>query len=229
MRLAILGLLALATLTPPSRAQVPVFTTTPENSSIKFFVKASVALTGNFDTWDATLKFSSPDVTTAVLDIKIQAATVSTGSGVKDKKLKSKDFFDVEQNPLITFHSTKVVQTGPDTFDVVGDFSIRGVSKPETLKLTVEGKGTGKGTIKGTMAFDRKDYGIDGGIPFIKIADRVEVNYNIRPNYLHQNPVESRLAKDPNPTHSRQPTQSFAWMSTSAAKAAPSPTRERHG
>jgi len=182
MRLAILGLLALATLTPPSRAQVPVFTTTPENSSIKFFVKASVALTGNFDTWNATLKFSSPDVTTAVLDIKIQAATVSTGSGVKDKKLKSKDFFDVEQNPQITFHSTRVVQTGPDTFDVVGDFSIRGVSKPETLKLTVEGKGTGKGTIKGTMAFDRKDYGIDGGIPFIKIADRVEVNVDLKVN-----------------------------------------------
>jgi polyisoprenoid-binding protein YceI len=169
-------------LTPPSRAQVPVFATTPANSSIKFFVKASVALTGNFDTWDATLKFSSPDVTTAVLDIKIQAATVSTGSGVKDKKLKSKDFFDVEQNPQITFHSTRVVQTGPETFDVIGDFSIRGVSKPETLKLTVEGKGTGKGTIKGTMAFDRKDYGINGGIPFIKIADRVEVNVDLKVN-----------------------------------------------
>jgi polyisoprenoid-binding protein YceI len=182
MRLAILGLLALATLAPPSRAQVPVFVTTPEDSSIKFYVKASVALTGNFHTWDATLKFSSPDVTTAVLDIKIQAAAVSTGSDVKDKKLRSKDFFDVEQNPLITFHSTKVVQTGPDTFDVVGNFSIRGVSKPETLKLTVEGKGTGKGTIKGTMAFDRKDYGIDGSIPFIKIADRVEVNVDLKVN-----------------------------------------------
>jgi len=182
MRLAILGLLALATLAPPSRAQVPVFVTTPNDSSIKFYVKASVALTGNFHTWDATLKFSSPDVTTAVLDIKIQAAAVSTGSDVKDKKLRSKDFFDVEQNPLITFHSTKVVQTGPDTFDVVGNFSIRGVSKPETLKLTVEGKGTGKGTIKGTMAFDRKDYGIDGSIPFIKIADRVEVNVDLKVN-----------------------------------------------
>jgi polyisoprenoid-binding protein YceI len=182
MRLAILGLLALATLTPPSRAQVPVFTTTPEDSSIKFFVKASVALTGKFNTWDATLKFSSPDVTTAVLDIKIQAATVSTGSGVKDKKLKSKDFFDVEQSPVITFHSTKIVQTGPETFDVVGDFSIRGVSKPETLKLTTEGKGTGKGTIKGTMAFDRKDYGINGSVPFIKIADRVEVDADLKVN-----------------------------------------------
>jgi polyisoprenoid-binding protein YceI len=182
MRLAILSLLAFSMLPTLGHAQVPVFETAPVDSAIKFYVKSSVSLVGNFDKWDATLTFTSSDVTTGVLDIKIQAATVSTGSGVKDKKLKSKDFFDVEQNPLITFRSTKVVQTGPYTFDVPGDFTIRGVSKPETLKLTVEGKGTGKGTIKGTMAFDRKDYGIDGSIPFIKIADRVEVNVDLKVN-----------------------------------------------
>ena len=158
-----------------SRAQVPVFKVTPEDSSIKFFVKASVALEGNFDKWDATLVYTSPDINTGVLDIKIQADTVNTGSGMKDGKLKSKDFFDVEQNPLITFHSSKVVQTGPNTFDIPGTFTIRGVSKPETLSLTVSGVGTGSGDIKGTMAFDRKDYGMNSGIPFIKIADHVEV------------------------------------------------------
>jgi len=142
-------------------------------------VKASVALTGNFDKWDATLVFTSTDVTTGVLDIKIQAASVNTGSGMKDDKLKSKDFFDVQQNPLITFHSTKIVQTGPNTFDIPGTFTIRGVSKPETLSLTVSGIGTGTGDIKGTMAFDRKNYGMDSGIPFIKIADRVEVNVSL--------------------------------------------------
>lgn len=184
MRLPLLCLLALVLLPTPSHAQVPVFETTPADSSIKFFVKASVALTGNFDKWSATLKFKSADVTTGVLDINIQSATVNTGSGMKDKKLKSKDFFNVEENPLITFHSSKVVQTGPDTFDVPGTFSIRGVSKPETLKLTVAGKGTGKGAIKGTMAFDRKDYGMDSGIPFVKIADHVEVNVDIRVNQI---------------------------------------------
>jgi polyisoprenoid-binding protein YceI len=180
MRLAILSLLAFAALMPRAQSQVPVFQTTPQDSAIKFYVKASVPLVGNFDKWDATLKFTSRDVTTGVLDIKIQAATVNTGSGLKDGKLKSKDFFDVEQNPYITFHSTKVVQTGPTTFDVVGTFTIRGVSKPETLKLNVEGKGTGNGAIKGIMAFDRKDYGMNSGIPFVKIADRVEVNVDLK-------------------------------------------------
>jgi len=164
----------------PTTQAVPVFEITPVESSIKFGVEASVAIKGNFAKWDATLTFASPDVTTGVLDIKIQAASVDTGSGMKNGKLKGKDFFDVNQNPLITFLSKKIVQTGPDTFEVDGDFTIRGVTKPEKLALTVTGKGTGSGTIKGIMAFDRKDYGMNKGIPFVTIANRVEVNVALK-------------------------------------------------
>jgi polyisoprenoid-binding protein YceI len=96
----------------PTTQAAPVFEITPVESSIKFDVEASVAIKGNFDKWDATLTFASPDVTTGVLDIKIQAASVDTGSGMKNRKLKGKDFFDVNQNPLITFLSKKIVQTG---------------------------------------------------------------------------------------------------------------------
>jgi polyisoprenoid-binding protein YceI len=179
--LALLPLLAAsALLSPPAQAQAPVFAISqPPQSAVKFSVKASVAIEGTFDKWDATLTFTSPDVTSGVLDIKIQAASVNTGSGMKNDKLKGKDFFDAEHDPLITFKSTKVVQTGPTTFDVPGTFTIRGVSKPETLTLTVSGVGTGSGTIKGTMAFDRKEFGMNSGIPFIKIADRVEVDISL--------------------------------------------------
>jgi len=99
---------------------------------------------------------------------------------MKNGKLKGKNFFDVKENPLIAFRSTKIVQTGPDAFEVDGDFTIRGVTKPEKLTLTVSGKGTGSGEIQGTMAFDRKDYGMNSGIPFIKIADRVEVTVAVK-------------------------------------------------
>jgi polyisoprenoid-binding protein YceI len=163
-----------------SRAQVPVFKITTEDSSIKFSVKASVAVNGTFDKWDAALTFTSTDVTTGVLDIKIQADSINTGSGMKDGKLKGKDFFDVKEDPSITFLSKKIVQTGPNTFDVQGDFTIRGASKPETLTLTVSGEGTGSGEIQGTMAFDRKDYGMTKGIPFVKIADTVEVTVDLK-------------------------------------------------
>jgi len=179
MRLTIVCLIASALFPSVSRAQAPIFAITPEESTVKFNVKASVAIEGKFEKWDATLTFTSPDVTTGVLDVKIQAATVNTGSGMKDDKLRGKDFFDVKQDPLITFHSSKIVQTGPTTFDVSGTFTIRGVTKSETLTLVVSGKGTGTGDIKGTMAFDRKDYGMNSGIPFIKIADRVEVTVDL--------------------------------------------------
>jgi polyisoprenoid-binding protein YceI len=185
MLLTVLGLAA-----PITRAQsAPVFAITPETSTITFFVKASIALEGNFEKWDATLTFSSPDVTTGVLDVKIQAASVNTGSGMKDGKLKSKDFFDVKKDPLITFHSTKIVQTGPHTFEVQGNFTIRGVTKPDTLMLTVEPEGKASGEIKGTMAFDRKDYGMDSGIPFIRIADRVEVTVALQAKRVSGPPV----------------------------------------
>ena len=159
---------------------VPVFEVVPVESSIRFNVKASLALQGTFDRWDATLKFASRDVTTGKLEIRIQAASVNTGSGMKNNKLKGKDFFYVEKNPAITFVSNKVVQTGPTSLEVDGDFTIRGVTKSEKLVLTITGKGTGDGTIQGTMAFDRKEYGMDKGIPFIKIADRVEVTVNLK-------------------------------------------------
>jgi|ERR1700693_3593364 len=161
-------------------ADVPVFKITPVKSTIKFAVKASVPIEGTFDKWDSTLTYTSAHVEDGVLDIKIQASSVNTGSGMKDGKLKSKDFFDVEQDPYITFRSSKIVQTGPNTFDIPGTFAIRGVSKPETLNLTATGtKGSGHGEIKGTMAFDRKEYGMNSGIPFIKIADRVEVTVDL--------------------------------------------------
>src|SRR5262245_56920073 len=179
--------------TDPAGAQapagVPVFKITPVESTIKFNVSASVAIEGTFDQWEASLTFTSPAAESAVLDVKIQAASVNTGSGLKDRTLKSDDFFNVDQDPLITFHSTQIVQTGPETFDVQGTFTIRGVSKPETLRLTLSGKGTGSGVITGTMAFDRKDYGMTSGIPLIKIADRVEVSVSLKGKRVSGPPV----------------------------------------
>jgi polyisoprenoid-binding protein YceI len=175
-----LCLLAFGGLPPASRAQVPVYEVTPVESTIRFGVESSVPIKGTFDKWDASIKFSSVDVTSGVLEVEIGADSVNTGSGMKNGKLRSKDFFDVKDFPMITFKSTKVVQTGPNTFGLEGDFTIRGVTKRETLTLTASGKGTTSGSIDGTMAFDRKDYGMTSNIPLIKIANRIEVNVNLK-------------------------------------------------
>jgi polyisoprenoid-binding protein YceI len=180
MKIAATIILALFGFLPAVWAQVPVYEVTPVESSIRFDVESSVPIKGTFGKWDASMTFASSDVRSGVLDIKIQADSVDTGSGMKNGKLKSKDFFDAKESPMITFKSTKVVQTGPNTFDLEGDFTIRGVTKTEKLTVTDNGKGTSSGTIAGTMAFDRKDYGMNKGIPFIKIANRVEVSVNLK-------------------------------------------------
>jgi polyisoprenoid-binding protein YceI len=178
--LAVLCLAVFCAFPSANRAQVPVYEVTPVESTIRFGVDSSVPIKGTFDKWSASMKFSSTDVRSGVLDIEIQADSVNTGSGLKNDKLKSKDFFNVKDSPIITFKSTKVVQTGPNTFDLEGEFTIRGVTKTEKLTLTDNGKGSTSGSIDGTMAFDRKDYGMNRNIPFIKIANRVEVNVSLK-------------------------------------------------
>lgn len=189
MKFVVLGLLASALVPSLVDAQAPVFAITPEQSSIKFYVSASVSLEGTFNKWDATLTFTSPEASTGALDIQIQAASVDTGSGFKDDKLKSKDFFNVKQDPLITFKSTKIMRTGPNTYAVQGNFTIRGVTRADTLTLTVDPEGKAAGEIKGTMAFDRKEYGMNSGIPFIRIADRVEVTIALQVKRVSGPPV----------------------------------------
>jgi polyisoprenoid-binding protein YceI len=188
-RLVILLLIASAN-QAQAPADIPIFKTTPVNSTIKFAVKASVPIEGTFEKWNAKLTYRSNNVEDAAFDIKIEASSVTTGSGMKDGKLKSKDFFNVQQDPYITFHAEKIVQTGPNTFQIPGTFTIRGVSKPETLDLTLSGtKGSGHAEVTGTMAFDRRDYGMNSGIPFIKIADRVEVAVNLIVNRVSGPPL----------------------------------------
>ena len=160
--------------------EVPTYEVTPTESSIKFGVESSVSIKGIFEKWNTSIQFSSRDVRSATLDIEIEAGSVNTGSHMKDNKLKGKDFFNAKESPLITFKSTKIVQSGPNTFDVEGDFTIRGVTKTEKLTFTSEGKGSPSGSLDGTMAFDRKDYGMTSGIPFIRIANRVEVNVRLK-------------------------------------------------
>ena len=144
MRLPVLCLVVVsALLCPPSRAQVPVFQVTPIQSSIRFNMGSSRALTGNFDKWHSSLTFASPDPTSAALQVEIQTASVHSGNNKNDDELKSKDLLNVAQDPVISFKSNKVVQTGKTTYDLVGTFSLRGVTKPATLNLVIADQGGG--------------------------------------------------------------------------------------
>jgi polyisoprenoid-binding protein YceI len=180
----VLGFLTILLFSSITEAQssegAPSYKITPVASKIEFNVKASIPIEGTFEKWDAALAFGSTDPSTGSLDIKIQADSVNTGSKSKDSRLKGKSCFDVQEHPYITFRSTKIIETGPHTFDVQGTFTIRGVSKPESLTFTADREGTGTGEVKGTLWFDRRDFELGGSIPFVKIADRVELTVDFK-------------------------------------------------
>jgi polyisoprenoid-binding protein YceI len=78
------------------------------------------------------------------------------------------------------FTRQRLCKPAPHTFDIQRTFTIRGVSKAETLTFADDPEGKGTGELKGTMAFDRKEFGMSNGIPFIRIADRVEVTVDFK-------------------------------------------------
>jgi polyisoprenoid-binding protein YceI len=83
--IAVLWLLATFSFPSVNRAQVPVYEVTPVESTVKFGVDSSVPIKGTFDKWNASMKFSSTDVRSGVLEIEIQADSVNTGSGLTRK------------------------------------------------------------------------------------------------------------------------------------------------
>ncbi len=112
---------------------------------------------------------------TAVIDV----ASIDSGVDKFDEHLKSADFFDVAVHPQITFKSTGVTLNGPATAKVVGDLTIKGVTKPVTLDVKINraadddfAKGYKLG-FSGKTAIKRSEFGVDKYTPFV--GDDVEI------------------------------------------------------
>jgi len=177
MRLPVICfVVASALLCPPSRAQVPVFQVTPIQSSVRFNMQSSRPLTGNFDKWNATLTFASRDPTSASFQVEIRTASVHSRNSKNDDELKSRDLLNVAQCPVISFNSNKVVQVGKSAYDIVGTFTMRGVSKPATLNLVVAEQRVGSAYVQGVVPFELKDYAMTGS----KIDEHGEVDFNLK-------------------------------------------------
>ncbi len=111
-----------------------------------------------------------------MLDIKIEADSVDTGSGMKNGKLKSKKFFDAKRESVHHFSlHENCANRSKYLREADGILTICGVSNPGKLTLTLPADATGFEHIDGKMVFDRKDYGMNSGIPFVTLPDHVEV------------------------------------------------------
>lgn len=113
------------------------------HTSVGFSVKHMMVskVKGSFSGVEGTLEGNPEDLTGASINFTIDASTINTNSVDRDNHLRSADFFDVENNPSITFVSTDIVKTGEGEYEITGDMTMRGVTKKVTFEAEYEGTG----------------------------------------------------------------------------------------
>ncbi|HEY2646554.1 MAG TPA: YceI family protein [Candidatus Acidoferrales bacterium] len=151
-------------------------------SKVEFFVGSSAGdVNGVFKTWTGKLSQTASGIPeSSTLSLEVSAASMSTGSGLKDRMVKGKNFFFVKQFPTVSFNSTKVIPSSdPNKFQVEGNFTLRGVTKPVILQVTLDRDHKGNGQIYADLSFDRRDFGMTKGIPFVRVSDSVRVRVDL--------------------------------------------------
>ena len=170
--LAALALVLLATAALPLAAAVPAEATGTWNvdkahSEIGFQVRHFVSkVRGSFADFSGTVTIDAEKPETSSVTFAIKVASINTNEPKRDAHLKSPDFFDAGKYPEITFKSRKVVRKSDTSFDVVGDLTMRGVTKEITLPVTFTGIvkdpwGLERAGFETAITLNRKDYGIN--------------------------------------------------------------------
>lgn len=111
------------------------------NFSARHLMVATVR--GGFNTVSGSVVFDPQNPAASSVEAHIDATSISTGLVDRDNHLRSADFLDAANFPTLVFKSTSVKPTGDNTADIVGDLTIRGVTRPVTLKAEFLGENTG--------------------------------------------------------------------------------------
>jgi len=178
---ASLPALAQATHTP-SEVQGGSFAVDTNHTQIGFTLShmGFSNFTGRLSDATGTLTLADGDHAASKLSVSVPAKTFSTSIEKLDDELKSADWFDAAKFPAITFTSTKVTVTKPDTATIEGTLTLHGVTKPITLTAHFVGAGANPLSKKYTVGFDaagtikRSDFGVTKYVPLI--GDEVELS-----------------------------------------------------
>jgi len=138
---------------------------------------------GQFKEFEGSVKVGD-DITDSQVSAVAQIASVDTGSADRDAHLKSADFFDVENNPTMSFISTEVT---PDSLK--GDLTIKGVTKPVEFDLEFSGLATDpwgnqKAGFEASTDINRKDWGLEWNVALegggVLVSEKIKINLDIQ-------------------------------------------------
>jgi polyisoprenoid-binding protein YceI len=119
------------------------WTVDPAHSTVGFSVKhlGIATVRGQFESFEGTLQLGD-DLSAARAFGSVQGASINTNDAGRDEHLRSADFFGVEANPELRFESTEIRPLDEDTFEIEGDLTMNGITKPVTLTAVVQGTET---------------------------------------------------------------------------------------
>jgi polyisoprenoid-binding protein YceI len=127
-----------ATITSLTAVPTGTWTVDPAHSRVEFSVKhlGIATVRGSFNEFEGTLEIGEDG---ARAYGSVQAASLWTNEEQRDAHLRSEDFFHVEAHPVLSFESTSIVPVDDDSFEVEGELTMRGVTRPITLRAEVQG------------------------------------------------------------------------------------------
>lgn len=163
----------------------------PSHSRIGFVARHAMVtkVRGSFTDFEGDGYFDLETPSNSRLQLTIRATSIDTGNDDRDGHLRSNDFFDMEQFPEISYVSTAVTQSGNDkSFTVVGDLTIKGITKPVTVDFNYEGTavdhfGNQRIGFEGSATVNRKDWGVSFNAPLetggVLIGEKITLEFDV--------------------------------------------------
>lgn len=184
-QLAVLAISSLGLVGLPVLADSYAIDTKGAHASINFSIKhlGYSVLTGRFDTFSGDFTYDPAKPEASTVNVTIDTNSVNSNHAERDKHLRSKDFLNVDKFPKSTFVSKKVVAgKDKDSFDIIGDFTLNGVTKAITIaaKKVGEGKdpwGGYRAGFEGTTELTLKDFNIV--FPLGPASETVKLSLNV--------------------------------------------------
>jgi polyisoprenoid-binding protein YceI len=181
------------TLTAPSATpttQTTAWQIDAAHSLVEFGVRHMMFTTvkGRFTGLSGTIVQVADDPSLSSVTAQIDATSISTGDAQRDVHLRGADFFDVEQYPTISFKSTRIEGSG-ESFTVVGDLTIKGVTREVSLDATFNGRGTNPfgRVVAGFSAetkINRKDFGLNWTVALetggVLVGDNIKISIELQ-------------------------------------------------
>ncbi len=145
---------------------------------------------GSFGSFEGTVVVDAADPAASSATVTIDASSVTTGSADRDAHVRSADFFDVENFPTWTFASTGVedVDQAEGTFTLVGDLTIRDITKPVRVELTFVGSakdpfGAYRAGFEGKAVVNRKDWNLTWNAALetggVLVSEKIKLDFDI--------------------------------------------------